>query len=129
MEADDLVDPVGARAGCGDEVPVPGLEDQAASREAEGLCGVFCGRGLRADYRQPEPDERPACIRDTRVMVSAVLGQLAAGRSIEEILVDYPYLDRDFLTVASVTGQPVKLVTHAAILEQEQDRQQAARLH
>jgi uncharacterized protein (DUF433 family) len=35
------------------------------------------------------------CIRDTRVTVSAVLGQLAAGRSIEEILVDYPYLDRD----------------------------------
>ena len=27
---------------------------------AKGLCGVPCGRGLRADYRQPEPDERPA---------------------------------------------------------------------
>jgi uncharacterized protein (DUF433 family) len=34
------------------------------------------------------------CIRDTRVKVSAVLGQLAAGRSIEETLVDYPYLER-----------------------------------
>ena len=34
------------------------------------------------------------CIRDTRVTVSAVLGQLAADRSIEEILVDYPYLER-----------------------------------
>lgn len=34
------------------------------------------------------------CIRNTRVTVSAVLGQLAAGRSIEEILVDYPYLER-----------------------------------
>ncbi|HUJ76629.1 MAG TPA: DUF433 domain-containing protein, partial [bacterium] len=34
------------------------------------------------------------CIRDTRVTVSAVLGQLAAGRSIEEILSDYPYLER-----------------------------------
>jgi Protein of unknown function (DUF433) len=34
------------------------------------------------------------CIPDTRVTVSAVLGQLAAGRTIEEILVDYPYLDR-----------------------------------
>lgn len=28
------------------------------------------------------------CIRDTRVTVSAVLGQLAAGRSIEEIVID-----------------------------------------
>jgi uncharacterized protein (DUF433 family) len=34
------------------------------------------------------------CIRDTRVTVSAVLGQLAAGRSSAEILVDYPYLER-----------------------------------
>ena len=34
------------------------------------------------------------CIRDTRVTVSAVLGQLATGRSTEEILIDYPYLER-----------------------------------
>ena len=30
------------------------------------------------------------CIRDTRVTVSAVLGQLAAGRTVEDVLVDYP---------------------------------------
>lgn len=35
-----------------------------------------------------------ACIRDTRVTVSAVLGQLAAGRTIEDVLSDYPYLER-----------------------------------
>jgi uncharacterized protein (DUF433 family) len=34
------------------------------------------------------------CIRDTRVTVSAVLGQLAADRSIDQILDDYPYLER-----------------------------------
>jgi uncharacterized protein (DUF433 family) len=34
------------------------------------------------------------CIRDTRVTVSAVLGQLAAGRSIEDVFDDYPYLER-----------------------------------
>ena len=34
------------------------------------------------------------CIRDTRVTVSAVLGQLAAGRSVEDVLDDYPYLER-----------------------------------
>lgn len=32
-------------------------------------------------------------IRDTRVTVSAVLGQLSAGASIHELLVDYPYLE------------------------------------
>jgi uncharacterized protein (DUF433 family) len=40
------------------------------------------------------------CIRDTRVAVSAVLGQLAAGRSIEEIVIDYPYLERDDVLAA-----------------------------
>lgn len=34
------------------------------------------------------------CIRDTRVTVSAVLGQLAAGRSMAQLLEDYPYLEQ-----------------------------------
>jgi len=34
------------------------------------------------------------CIRDTRVTVSAVLGQLAAARSVEDVLADYPYLEQ-----------------------------------
>ena len=34
------------------------------------------------------------CIRDLRVTVSMVLGQLAAGRSTEGLLEDYPYLER-----------------------------------
>ena len=33
------------------------------------------------------------CIRDTRVTVSAVLGQLAAGRTAQQVLEDYPYLE------------------------------------
>jgi uncharacterized protein (DUF433 family) len=33
------------------------------------------------------------CIRDTRVTVSAVLGQLAAGHSTAEVLADSPYLE------------------------------------
>lgn len=35
------------------------------------------------------------CIRDTRVTVSTVLGQLAAGRTVDEVLQEYPYLERD----------------------------------
>jgi uncharacterized protein (DUF433 family) len=34
------------------------------------------------------------CIRGTRVTVSAVLGQLAAGRSIDDVIADYPQLER-----------------------------------
>ncbi len=33
-------------------------------------------------------------IRDTRVTVGMVLGQLAAGRRIDEVVQDYPYIDR-----------------------------------
>ncbi len=34
-------------------------------------------------------------IRDTHVTVSAVLGHLAAGASIDELLAEYPYLERE----------------------------------
>ncbi len=34
-------------------------------------------------------------IRNTRVTVTAVLGQLAGGRTIDETLADYPYLERE----------------------------------
>ncbi|MFA9430765.1 DUF433 domain-containing protein [Egicoccus sp. AB-alg2] len=40
------------------------------------------------------------CIRGTRVTVSAVLGQLAAGRTIEQLLEDYPQLERDDVLAA-----------------------------
>ena len=53
------------------------------------------------------------CIRDTRVTVSAVLGQLAAGRSVEEVLIDYPYPERaDILAAlefAAAAGQEREL--------------------
>ena len=39
-------------------------------------------------------------IRDTRVTVSAVLGQLATGASIDELLADYPYLEREDVLAA-----------------------------
>ena len=36
-----------------------------------------------------------ACIRGMRVTVGMIVGQIAAGRSIDDLLVDYPYLERD----------------------------------
>ena len=35
------------------------------------------------------------CLRGMRVTVSAVLGQLAAGQSVEDVLADFPYLERE----------------------------------
>lgn len=40
------------------------------------------------------------CIRDLRIPVSAILGQLAAGREVEEILEDFPDLERDDILAA-----------------------------
>ncbi|MDR0417670.1 MAG: DUF433 domain-containing protein [Propionibacteriaceae bacterium] len=39
-------------------------------------------------------------IRGTRVTVSAVLGQLAAGSTVDEVLEDYPSLERDDVRAA-----------------------------
>ncbi len=33
------------------------------------------------------------CIRGTRVTVGMIVSELAAGRSIEELLADFPYLE------------------------------------
>ena len=35
------------------------------------------------------------CIRGMRVTVGMIVGQIGAGRSVEELLADYPYLERD----------------------------------
>ena len=36
-----------------------------------------------------------ACIRGLRVTVSMIVGQIGAGRTVDELLADYPYLERD----------------------------------
>ena len=36
-----------------------------------------------------------ACIRGMRVTVGMVVGQIAAGCSIDEVLTEYPYLERE----------------------------------
>ena len=36
-----------------------------------------------------------ACIRGMRVTVGMVVGQIGAGRSIDDLLADYPYLERE----------------------------------
>lgn len=36
-----------------------------------------------------------ACIRGMRVRVAMIVGQIGAGRTIEDLLLDYPYLERE----------------------------------
>lgn len=35
------------------------------------------------------------CIRGMRVTVGMIVGQIGAGHSIEQVLADYPYLERE----------------------------------
>ncbi len=48
----------------------------------------------RITMRPDQMGGRP-CIRNMRVTVGVIVGQIGAGQSIEELLADYPYLERD----------------------------------
>jgi len=45
--------------------------------------------------QQPEVMGGKACIRGMRVTVGMVVEQIGAGHSVDEILTDFPYLERD----------------------------------
>ena len=45
--------------------------------------------------QQPDVMSGKACIRGMRVTVGMVLSQIGAGHSVEEVLADFPYLERE----------------------------------
>lgn len=45
--------------------------------------------------QQPEIMGGKPCIRGLRVTVGMIVGQLAAGRSADDLLAEYPYLKRE----------------------------------
>ena len=45
--------------------------------------------------QQPDLMGGKACIRGMRVTVGMVVGKVGTGHSVEEILTDYPYLERE----------------------------------
>ena len=45
--------------------------------------------------QQPEVMGGKACIRGMRVTVGMIVGQIGSGQSVEEVLANYPYLERD----------------------------------
>jgi uncharacterized protein (DUF433 family) len=68
--------------------------------------------GPEANHRRSKPDARLPSIRGTRVTVSAVLGQLATGSSVDELLADYPYLECEDVLAA---------LEYAAVAAQERE--------
>lgn len=45
--------------------------------------------------QRPDVMGGKACIRGMRVTVGMIVGQIGAGHTIEAILTDYPYLERE----------------------------------
>ncbi len=45
--------------------------------------------------QRPDVMGGKACVRGMRVTVGMIVGQIGAGHSIEEVLADYPYLERE----------------------------------
>jgi uncharacterized protein (DUF433 family) len=50
--------------------------------------------------QDPEIMGGKPCIRGMRVTVGITLGQLAAGQTVEELLMDFPYLEREDIAQA-----------------------------
>ncbi len=44
---------------------------------------------------RPEQMGGRACVRDMRVTVGMIVGQIGTGQTIEALLADYPYLERE----------------------------------
>ena len=59
-----------------------------------------------------------ACIRGMRVTVGMVVGQVAAGRSFDQILDDFPYLQREDI-VQSLSYAALRASDHEYVLAGE----------
>lgn len=65
-------------------------------------CPVWCDNEpeLRDDpadqnYARSRRDGRQACVRSLRITVGTIVGLVASGRTIPDILAAYPYLEED----------------------------------
>ena len=59
------------------------------------LTGHYSMRDLDRITLRPGVMGGKACIRGTRVTVGMIVGQIGAGRGIDALLADYPYMERE----------------------------------
>ena len=55
--------------------------------------------------QDPEVMGGKPCVRGMRVTVGMIAGQIGAGHSIEEVLAEYPYLEREDVLQALRYGE------------------------
>jgi len=51
--------------------------------------------GLERITQSPDVMGGKACIRGMRVTVGMIVSQISSGQSIEDLVVEYPYLERE----------------------------------
>ena len=68
---------------------VPGSYDEDEPGEGRGM------EGIERITRNPAVMSGKACIRGMRVTVGMVVGLIGSGRSVDEVLAAYPYLERE----------------------------------
>ena len=54
--------------------------------------------------RNPKVMQGKACIRGMRVTVGMILGQLAGGATVDDLLREFPYLEREDIMEAMLYG-------------------------
>jgi len=54
-----------------------------------------CMGQLNRITQRPDVMGGRACVRGMRVTVGMIVGQIGAGHSIDELITDYPYLERE----------------------------------
>ena len=86
--------------------------ETAAKAVIEPRGGADVTESLERITRDPNVMGGKACIRGMRVTVGMIVGQIGAGRSVEQILDDYPYLEREDVMQA---------LRYAAWLSQERE--------
>jgi uncharacterized protein (DUF433 family) len=57
-------------------------------------------RELNRITQRPEVMGGQACVRGMRVTVGMIVGQTGSGRSIDDLLAEYPYLEREDIVQA-----------------------------
>jgi uncharacterized protein (DUF433 family) len=72
--------------------------------------------------RNPKVMGGKPCIRGMRVTVGMIAGQIGSGTTIEEMLADYPYLEReDILEAIRYAGALASNVANEVISDDEKD--------
>ena len=106
LQANDLLALAVNRHEAGTSAGAPSVGETALAENANSstmglsLCGVGAMPKLTRITRDPGVMGGKPCIRGMRVTVGTVVGLIAAGRTRDEILREYPYLEPEDIAEA-----------------------------